>query len=303
MPHVDIHYRVLLGAGHHRQPRNPQPWVEPFGGSAYDPIPGTPIVENAFPQISFVPPGGTTAASANFAFWSRNSTSLGTTQTATHFSEVAGSENITLIAWYYLPGGGDGHGTAEWIDAYSTSLGTLVNDDFVTVASDPALTHEANAGGDVPTAAAEEVDALPTIASTSEAFVQWVFLVPGGSASGVDLSLPAGTGGAALATYGHRAISIPKPNQPPAQAVIILDGIINDAPGHILVNGHPVPVDPGWGSLVKQLFTLTGLQHSARTLSPDGHSRFQQVTAQEIGDVGKNISAFAAKGIAAKAGH
>jgi len=36
MSHVDVHHRVYLGAGHHRQPRNPQPWVEPYGASAYD---------------------------------------------------------------------------------------------------------------------------------------------------------------------------------------------------------------------------------------------------------------------------
>lgn len=303
MSHVDVHHRVYLGAGHHRQPRNPQPWVEPYGASAYDAVLGTPINEVAFPTISFTLPPNATVLTASFAFWSAGAASIGTTQTSPNFSQAATAENLTLIAWYFLPGGGDpgDPGTEELLDAYSVSLGNFVNDDFVTVSSDPSLTANANIIGEVPTAVAETVDAFASVASTGETFVQWVRMpTDGTTASGARLDVPAGANGFAFATYGRHSFNIPKPTVNQSEGVIIIDGIINDAPGHILVNGHPVPIDPGWGSLIKQLFTLAGLHANAGRLSKDSSVRLQASISHELGAVAKNLGGIAQRGIGVK---
>ena len=304
MPHVDVHHRVYLGAGHHRQPRNGQPWVEPYGASGFDAVTGTPINEVAFDSISFTPPMSMTTVTANFAFWSRGSATSGATQTSKTFSEIAGTENLTLIAWYFLPasgGPGNGGGTSEIIDAYSVALGDFINDDFVTVTSDPSLTSPANVDGVVPTTVAETVVAFASVASTGEQFDQWVLSPDGCTATGETLSIPAGANLFAFATYDHRPAKIGKPNVPQGEAgVVILDGIINDAPGHILVDGHPVPVDPGWGSLLKQVFTLLGVAHTAGSLSREGAERLRGAAAQEIGNVAQNLGRLAKRGFGAK---
>ena len=298
MAHVDVHHRVYLGAGHHRQPRNSQAWIEPSGASAFDTILGSPIRVVADSAVSFMLPANPAELTAHFVFWSRSSTSRGTTQTDPNFFEIAGSENLTLIAWYYLPGGGTGvgDGTAELIDAYSVAAGGFINDDFVHVTSDPSLTHEANVGGDVPTAVAETIVAYPSIASTAESFDKWITSGDGSTAANETLSCPARADGFAFATYDHQSIVVPRPNLgSEAQGVVILDGIINDAPGHILVNGHPVPVDPGWGSLIKQLFTLLGIQGDARGLSKEGAGRIQSAAAHELGAVARQMVELAGK--------
>jgi hypothetical protein len=303
MSHVDVHHRVYLGAGHHRQPRNPQPWVEPYGASAYDAVLGTTISEVAFPTISFTQPPSATVLTASFAFWSASAASTGTTQTSLNFSQTATQENLTLIAWYFLPagGGGGGGGTEELLDAYSVALGTFVNDDFVTVSSDPSLTPNANIIGEVPTAVAETIDAFGGLASTSESFIEWVSMAGDGTtASAERLNVPAGANGFAFATYGRHTFNIPKPTGNESEGVIILDGIINDAPGHILVDGHPVPVDPGWGSLIKQMFTLAGLHADAGRLAKDGAVRVRTSISHELGSVAKHIGDIAQRGIGMK---
>ena len=301
MPHVDVHSRVYLGAGHHRRPRNSQPWIEPYSGSAFDPIPGTPITETAPPSLNFVPPGSSAIATATFAFWSRSSASAGATTTSTHFADTVGSENITLIAWYYLPGGGgtggDG-GTAELIDAYSVSLGTFIDDDFVTVPSDPSLASAANVDGVVPTTVAETVDAFSSMASTAELFDEWVRSPDGGTAAGEVLSLPAGSNGFAFATYARRQVVIPKlPNDQYTTGVIIITGIIDDSPGLIWVDGHPVPVDPGWGSLIAQIFTIAAISHDAGKLSREGAMRVRSAAAAELHHVAQHLGDIAKRGL------
>jgi len=221
---------------------------------------------------------------------------------STNFSQPATSENLTLIAWYFLPGGGiGGTGTEELLDAYSVSLGNFINDDFVAVSSDPSLTANANIIGEVPTAVAETVDAFASMASTSESFVEWVRMAGDGTtAAGERLNVPAGANGFAFATYGRHTFTIPKPNIDKSEGVVIIDGIINDAPGHIVVNGHPVPIDPGWGSLIKQLFTLAGLQANAGRLGKESAVRLQSSISHELGSVAKNLGNIAQRGIRMK---
>jgi hypothetical protein len=69
MPHVSIHYRIYLGAGHHRRPRNPQPWVEPYPSSEVDVASGGVITPFAPPTLPYTPQGSSTVE-PGFVFWS-----------------------------------------------------------------------------------------------------------------------------------------------------------------------------------------------------------------------------------------
>ncbi|MEO8812492.1 MAG: hypothetical protein ABI376_06235 [Caulobacteraceae bacterium] len=302
MPHVDVHHRVYLGAGHHRQPRNGQPWVEPYGSSGYDPVQGTPVHEVAFDTISFTLGGNPAVLTANFVFWSANTASNGTTQIQTDYSAPATAENLTLIAWYYLPAsGGTGiGGSAEIIDAYSVALGYWVNDNFVDVTSDPSLTNEANAGGDVATAVAETVQAWGSIASTGEFFDQWVVSPGPATASGRGLNLPAGADGFAFATYDRHTSTLPKVGGVFSEGVVILDGIINDVPGHVLVHGVPTPVDPGWGTILREIFGVLGIASDAGRLSKAGASRVRAAAAAEMGAIAGRLGALAKRGFSSR---
>lgn len=299
MAHVVVKYRVYIGTGHHRRPRNAQSWIDvPLSGGDFVAQAGTPITEGAPAFVAIVLPGSTTPVTAGFAFWSRNGASQGSTQTSSQFNEIAGNEDLTLIAWFYLPptagDGGIGGGSAELIDAYSVSLGTFVNDDFVSVPSDPTLNVTANVDGAVPTAVAEHVDAFASVASTGESFVEWVCAASDpATVAGEHLSLPAGDGGFAFATYAHRnSVVIVPPRSQYAQEVTIITGIIDDSPGLIWVGGHPVPVDPGWGTLIGRLFTVLRMQHDAGKLSAESATRLRAVTAHEVGVLAHQMNAF-----------
>jgi hypothetical protein len=163
MPHVSTHYRIYLGAAHHRRPRNPQPWVEPYPSSEVDVLQGGLLTPFAPPSLAYTPPGGTPTA-AGFVFWSLSDGSGGRTQPSPALTETVGSSPLTLIAWYYLPAsGGPGTtngGSAVLIGAYSVQNGNFVDDDFVTVLSDPSLTLAANVAGVVPTGADQSVQAF-----------------------------------------------------------------------------------------------------------------------------------------------
>jgi hypothetical protein len=300
VPHIDVHKRVYLGAGHHRRPRNAQAWVEPYSASAYD---GTTISETADDTLAFTPMGGSSVLNANFAFWSRLSASSGRTQTSPHFAESPVTEDLNLIAWYYLPpsGGTNGNGTAELIDAYSVAAGDFIDDDFVTVASDPSLTVAANVDGDVPTAVPETLDAYATVASTGERFDQWIVSPDGTTASGQELDVPQRADGFAFATYDHPPSAyIPRVPINAQEGVIILTGIINDAPGWILVDGHPVPVDPGWGSILREIFSILGMQAQAGRLSKQGGAQLRTALGAEMSRVATRLGQLAKSGFAAR---
>jgi hypothetical protein len=297
MPHVSIHYRIYLGAGHHRRPRNPQPWVEPYASSEVDVTSGGVITPFAPPTLPYTPPDGVTVEPA-FLFWGVSDGATGRTVTTQALSETVGSSPVSLIAWYFLPaggGGGPGVGSEVLIDAYSVAQGDFVDDIFVTVTSDPSLTTEANDGGDVPTTVTETVLANGSI-STGETLDEWVTSPGGASAVGALLTAPAMSTGLEIATYAHAPTRIPNVNVP-REGVLILFGVVNDAAGVVipLGGGGPVPIGP-WGPFMARLAAALGVHAGAAGLSKQGAARIRQAADAEIAQAARELADAAAKG-------
>jgi hypothetical protein len=244
MPHVTTHYRVYVAQGHHRQPRNGVTWIEPNPQSDAEVVAGTTITPYAPPQLAYAD------GVATFLFWSATDGTDGQTTTSQTLHQTVANTPMTLTAWYLPPGGiGDGHGGPAYIvDAFSDALGDFVDDTFVTVVGDAALTTEANVVGIVPTSSAHELIANGGV-HTGESFEQWI----GANPSGDHDTLAAGTIGVAIATYHKQQIQLPNVDLPRA-GVIILYGVIQDGGGAILhLGGHggPVPVGP-WGPFMER---------------------------------------------------
>jgi hypothetical protein len=241
MPHVTTHYRVYAVAGHHRQPRNSVTWIEPNPQSDAEVVAGTTITPYAPPQLAYTDGGSPQVAT--FLFWSATDGTNGQTSTNQTLHQTVSTTPMTLTAWYLPPGGiGNGGGTGYIVDAFSDALGDFVDDTFVTVVGDPALTTEANVVGIVPTASDETLVANGSV-HTGESFEHWI----GGSANGDHDLLEARTSGVAIASYHRQQIQLPKTHVP-SEGAIILFGVIQDGGGAILPlgGGGPVPVGP-WG--------------------------------------------------------
>jgi hypothetical protein len=254
MPHVTTHYRVIVAAGHHRQPRNSQKWLEPYLPSNVEAVAGTPMNPFAPPQLSYTADGATLVA--NFLFWSAGDGSNGQTTTDQQLNTTVGDAPLTLVAWY-LPPGGVGNGQPGYlIDAFSDALNDFVDDDFVEVSPDAALTHDANVVGWVPTGNAETLKAVPGSIHTGETFEHWI----GGHPSDEVDALNQKESGYAIATYHNQHVPVPKPGISAAAAWLILFGIINDAPGLQipLGGGGPVPVGP-WGPYLQRVARAAGV--------------------------------------------
>jgi hypothetical protein len=250
MTHVETHYRVIVAAGHHRQPRSTATWIEPNPPSTSDQVPGTPYTPYAQDHLAYTDGGGNPAL-ARFVFWSVTDGTNGLTVQDQQLHQPVTAGAMTVTAWY-VPEGGGGHPgpSFEFVDAFSDAIGDFVNDTFVTVTSDPSLTNDANVIGEVPTTVAETLLAAASI-STGERFEHWV----GGTPTDDVDAIAAGSSGIAIATYRRPdPLHIPKLGDNYAEAVYILYGIINDAPGAVWVPGRgPHPVDPGWGSYLQRV--------------------------------------------------
>ena len=61
-----------------------------------------------------------------------------------------------------------------------------------------------------------------------------------------------------------------------------------------------MPIDPGWGSLIKQLFTLAGLQANAGRPGKESAVRLQSSISHQLGSVAKNLGNIAQRGIRMK---
>lgn len=290
MPHVTTHYRVLVVAGRHRQPRNATTWIEPNPQSDAEVVTGTTITPYAPPQLAYVDGGHPQVG--NFLFWSATDGTDGQTSTNQTLNQTVGAAPMTITAWYLPPGGGStpGNGSAFLLDAFSDALGDFVDDTFVTVTSDASLTSDANVVGIIATTDQETVRATGSI-HTGETFEQWI----GGSPSGDTDTLAAGTSGIAIATYHRQHIQLPPKHVNAQEAVIILYGIVNDASGAILVNGHPVPVDPGWGSFLGRVNRAAGM--TAMGSGTRGAAEVAKLALDEVLDAAKQLQAQVGKQI------
>jgi hypothetical protein len=283
MPHVTTHYRVIVTAGHHRQPRNTQKWIEPYDASNVEAVPGTAMNPFAPPQLTYTADGS--PHTADFVFWSAGDGTNGQTSTGQTLNTTVGTAPLTLVAWYLPEGGGPGGpGSGYIVDAFSDALNDFVDDDFVKVSPDDALSTDANVVGYVPTGSDEELAAVPGVIHTGERFEQWI----GGHPSGNVDDLQHGEDGYAIATYHNEHLPIPKIPQYEA-GVKILWGIINDAPGAVLGPNGPVPVDPGWRTLLERISAAAGVAAMARGMH--GAAEVRRVAANEVTAAAKQFTA------------
>lgn len=252
MTHVDTHYRVIIAAGHHRQPRSTATWIEPNPPSMSEQVQGTPYTPYAQEHLAYTDSNGHPAL-AHFVFWSVTDGTSGLTVVNQHLHQPVTAAPMTVTAWY-VPEGGDGPPgpSVEFVDAFSDAAGDFVDYTFVTVTSDPSLTNDANVVGEIPTAVAETLQAAGLI-PTGEVFEHWI----GGAPTNDVDEIAAGSSGIAIATY-HRPepFDVPKVDVHAQEGWIILYGVTNDGRGagiHIGGSGGPVPIDPGWGTYLERV--------------------------------------------------
>jgi hypothetical protein len=275
MSHVSVHYKVILPAGHHRQPRNAQSVAEPNPPSEVDvSVPGniTPL------YIPFLPHAD---GLAQLLFWSVTDGTNGVTYPAGPITQQVGTSPLTITAWYY-PVGGDGSGESAIIDdAFSAAKGDFIDDTFVVVVSDPSLTNQANVVGVLPTKNPLALQALANVANTTEPFAKWLSFGAGSAANNL-LQVPAGANGIAIAIYENSGVVFQKPDiGDVAIGGTIIGGVAVGGGGAIIVNGKPHPVDP-WGPLVVSLVQASLASAGSRGLERSLGAEVQQLTRKSV---------------------
>jgi hypothetical protein len=249
MPHVSVHYKIYLIAGHHRQPRNASAELEPNPPSEVDVTNPGNITPLYIPELPYMSDG--TQEFAQLLFWSVTDGTNGQTYPAGPLTQPVGANPLTITAWYF-PIGGDGNGgTAIIDDAFSAAKGDFIDDTFVTVTSDPSLTNQANVVGVVPTTQAETLQAAAAVTSTTEPFSKWLSF-NAGTPSGNTIQVPAGAEGIAIAVYERSNVTLNPPGRQYEAGGFIVGGVAVDGGGGLVVNGNYHPVDP-WGPLVVSL--------------------------------------------------
>ncbi len=249
MPHVSVHYKIYLIAGHHRQPRNTSAELEPNPPSEVDVTNPGNITPLYIPQLPYLSDG--TEEFAQLLFWSVTDGTNGQTYPAGPLTQPVGANPLTITAWYF-PIGGDGNGGPAIIDdAFSAAKGDFIDDTFVTVTSDPSLTNQANVVGIVPTTQAETLQASASVMSTTEPFSKWLSF-NAGTPSGNTIQVPAEAEGIAIAVYERSNVKLNPPGGQYEAGGFIIGGVAVDGGGGLVVNGVYHPVDP-WGPLMVSL--------------------------------------------------
>src|SRR4051812_45143503 len=173
MPHVSDFYKMYLPAGHHRQPRNANADMDlapQSGGDVTNPGAHTPTF---FPELPYTIAGG--SGMAKLLFWNVTDGTHGQVLPPVAFTQQVGANPLTITGWYFpISGPGVGNGGSAIIDdAFSAAQGRFIDDTFVAVTSNPALTSDANVIGVVPTTSAVTLEASASVPSTPEPFSQW----------------------------------------------------------------------------------------------------------------------------------
>lgn len=154
------------------------------------------------------------AHTGSFAFWAVTGGVEGAYATAQNppSAVTVGNVDLSATAWY-IEGGGSGPGEpGVLIDAFDVTLGTFVDDDFVTVTPDDGaktLTLAANNDGFVPTAVAEQVLAFAAIHAIP--FQDWQVIPAGGEVvNGTTLEAAMSSSAIAFAFYTSRVLKLPR---------------------------------------------------------------------------------------------
>jgi hypothetical protein len=224
-----------------------------------------------------------------FAFWSVTGASDGpfvSTQNTVHAG--VGSSDIHATAWYIPEGGGGPGGPGLTIDAFDVALGNFVDDDFVDVVSDPALTLQANNDGFVPTVSAEDVRSYTAIHSVP--FEDWTVIpMPDGeTVSARDLEAAPNTSAIAFAFYqpakkgsSGRRFDVTVPSE----STWVSWGVMVDGGGP---TGRG-PVDP-WGPLIRQLAAGLALADAVSMVERDLRAPLADLAARQVESSARNIA-------------
>ncbi len=268
MTHVDINQRLIQPAGHHRQPRSHAAWTALPGGSSFEALPDSSVTAVA-PDVT----------DTRFVFWSASDGSTGQTTTNPSITHPVGAAALTLTAWYLPIGGAGGDGGPGYLlDAFSVAHGDFVDDDFVTVTSNPALTAQANIAGWVPTESGQTLEAFTSVASTGEGFEHWI----GVPATGREATLRAKESGFAIATFRRAEVRIPRV-ETPREGWIIFGGVKVDGGGWVIpIGGGPGgPVGP-WGPFLERVSRAVAAGSLATGLRGTSGLQMQLLAAQEV---------------------
>jgi hypothetical protein len=278
MAHVSVHYKVYLTAGHHRQPRNQSAELEPNAPSEVDVTNPGNITPLYIPQLPFTVGGN--SGLAQLLFWSVTDGTNGQTFPAGPLTQSVGANPLTITAWYFPIGGGNGGETAIIDDAFSAAKGDFIDDTFVTVTSDASLTTQANVVGIVPTTNAQTLQAAATVMSTTEPFSKWLSF-GAGTPTGNVLNVPAKASGIAIAVYERSNVTLNPPDRHDAIFGTVIGGVAVDGGGAIIINGIPHPVDP-WGPLYAALVRASLVTVGSRGMSRDLAGHVRQFAAQSV---------------------
>ena len=256
MPHVTVNYEMFLPSGHHRQPRNASidlNLAPTAGGDVSDPGFYTPPY---FSQLPYTLGAG--GGMAKLLFWSVTDGTSGQVLPPSPFTQTVGASALTITAWYFPVSGPGLPGPSEIIDdAFSANLGRIIDDTFVTVSSDPALTSDANVIGVVPTTVAETLVAVSSVPSTGEPFSQWILNDGLHPVNNSTLQVPMGTDGIAIAIYQQPPPGTrPSLNLPSSQYAIW-----QYVDYGTMVDGGPHP----WNPYLNQLMSAVALAAASHT--------------------------------------
>ncbi len=276
MPTVSAVDRIFTRAPHHRRPRSAAgaAWVdaEPVCVNPSMPGPGAPYtVPCASPQPSTIS-WPDAAHTGRFGAWTIGDGVYGRADGPTStITDRVGDRATTVAAWYYPAAVVDDTGGAgeRLVDELLLTTQTLLDDDFVTVVGDPALTSQANTDGWVSTASARQLQARPTIGLLQ--FDRWLFLGAGSPTpipGQTQFDVAAGTSGVALAAYLLPILDTVPSGVPPYVPHLVLD----EAVALQAVRNHP-PADPLGGTLA---------QLAANALIRDAASSLNATTAGEV---------------------
>lgn len=280
MSHVSVHYKIIVPAGHHRQPRNQGGELEPNPSSEVDVNNPGNITPLYIPQIPYSI--NNQAGLAQMLFWSVTDGTNGQTSPAGPLTQPVGANPLTITAWYYpISGPGVGSGDAIIDDAFSAVKGDFIDDTFVTVTSDASLTDQANVVGVVPTKVAETLQAFASVTSTTEPFSKWVSF-GAGTASANTLNVPAKSNGIAIAIY-ESAVRVPLNPKNPGGVIYgtIIGGVAVDGGGAIVINGVPHPVDP-WGPAMIALLNASLASAGSRAMDRAIGVQVRQLAAKSV---------------------
>jgi hypothetical protein len=280
MTHLTASERVFTRDPHHRRPRpaGDPGWRdvaifasgEPVGGTTYSPHPDAPV-SLEWPDPSHIQTHGA---------WTVTDGAYARSDGPIHpFSDVASARpNTSLLAWYYdFSGGvGNGHGSELVVDELLVTTQSLLDDDFVTVVGDAALTTQANSDGYLSTNVNQVLQAAPDIGPIT--FERWLFFGTGASAptpGNTEFDVLAGTNGLALAAY-----TMPALNDVSSYLQYVPHIDIDIAA--ILSALRTNPPAGNVGDTIANLAANALIQQAAITLNPDSAASISIILQQDL---------------------